>query len=183
MKTLIIGNFRTGSWYLHNRYEAQGFMGLGEILFNLDNNAEDKINKFKQRSNVVAKLHPSQLDTDNLNTYYRICELADEIIYLQRQDTRQQVISFAVAKEQFNKDDKTPWLRNRKIFENNLSDKILDDVFERLDKNNNLIHKIYEKFPSKVITLEKDLTYEPYPNKYNYEGNWQPPYNFKMLGQ
>ena len=183
MKTLIIGNFRTGSWYLHKSYEAKGFMGLGELLSNLDNDAENKINKFKQRSNVVAKLHPSQLITDSENTYYRLCELADEIIYIQRQDTRQQVISFAVAKEQFDKLDKRPWLRNRKVFNNNLTDEILDDVFERLDKNNRLIQKIFKKFPSKVITLEKDLPYDPYPHKYNYTGNWQPPYNFKMLGE
>ena len=63
------------------------------------------------------------------------------------------------------------------------TDEILDDVFERLDKNNRLIQKIFKKFPSKVITLEKDLPYDPYPHKYNYTGNWQPPYNFKMLGE
>ena len=125
MKTLIIGNFRTGSWYLHKSYEAKGYMGLGELLSILDNDAENKINKFKQRSNVVAKLHPSQLITDSPNTYYRLCELADEIIYIQRQDTRQQVISFAVAKEQFDKLDKQPWLRNRKVFNNNLSDETI----------------------------------------------------------
>ena len=113
MKILIIGNFRTGSWYLHNSYEQQGYMGLGELLTNLDNNAKDKLEKFKQRLNVVAKLHPSQLSTDSPNTYYRLCEMADEIIYIQRQDTRQQVISFAVAKEQFDKKNKAPWLRNR----------------------------------------------------------------------
>lgn len=182
MKILIIGNFRTGSWYLHNSYEQQGYMGLGELLTNLDNNAKEKLEKFKQRLNVVAKLHPSQLSTDSPNTYYRLCEMADEIIYIQRQDTRQQVISFAVAKEQFDKKNKAPWLRNREIFNKDLSDEILEDVFKRLDKNDKIIQDLYKKFPSKVITLEKDLPYDPYPHKYNYTGKWQPPYNFKMLG-
>ena len=189
MKTLIVSNFRVGSWSLHDQYVKKGYMPLGEIGSNLDNDRKNKIEKFKKRSNVVGKLHPNQMQEQKLfvqenilRSCYRLCELADELIYLQREDTKQQIISFAVAVLQFNSKDKSPWLKNRNNFMEHLDKDFLDEIFKRLEVNQILIEKIYEKFPSKVITLEKDLPYEPYPNKYNYKGNWQPPYNFKLLG-
>ena len=183
MKILIISNFRTGSWYLHDTYVKEGYMPLGEIGSNLHNDRKIKIEKFKTRLNVVGKLHPNQLESNNLNDCYRLCEIADEIVYIQRKDTRQQVISFAVAMTQFDKQNTSPWTEKRDLFSKDLTHDKLDEVFNRLNENQIMIEEIYNKFPSKVITLEKDLPNEPYPNKYNYEGNWQPPYNFKMLGQ
>jgi hypothetical protein len=182
MKTLIISNFRTGSWYVHDSYIDKGFMPLREIGNNTENDRENKIKKFKERSNVVGILHPSQMK-QGITSCLRLCEIADEIIYLQRQDTFMQTISYAVALEQTSKDDRSPWLRSRKTFNNKINNVDLDNAFLKLEENYKIIQQIYDKFPSKVITLEKDLPYEPYPNKYNYVGDWEIPFKFKMLGQ
>jgi len=187
MKTLIISNFRTGSWHIHNTFSELGSLPLGELFYNLNNTIEENINQYKFNDNVVAKLHPSQLVEKRksaiLRLCYQICEVADNIVYTQRQDTKQQVISYAVALIQFNKADKTPWLENRKVYKEELSNEYLDEIFKRLETNQLLIEEIYKKFPGEAITLEKDLDQTPYPNKYNYKGDWNVPYNFKMLGE
>ena len=182
MKTLIISNFRTGSWHVHDSYAHKGFILLGEI--GRYYGSESKIKKFKESSNVVGILHPNGGNVSlGITSCLRLCEIADEIIYLQRQDTFMQTISYAVALEQTSKDDRSPWLRSRKTFNNKINNVDLDNAFLRLNENYKIIQQIYDKFPSKVITLEKDLPYEPYPNKYNYVGDWEVPFNLTMLGQ
>ena len=46
MKKLIIGNFRTGSWFLHDSFIEKGFMPLGELGNNTLNDRKNKISKF-----------------------------------------------------------------------------------------------------------------------------------------
>ena len=182
MKTLIISNFRTGSWHVHDSYAHKGFILLGEIGHYYG--SESKIKKFKESSNVVGILHPNGgAPSLGVTSCLRLCEFADEIIYLHRQDTFMQTISYAVALQQSNRADWSPWLKTRKTFNNEISDVDLDNAFLRLKENYEMIKQIYDIFPSKVITLEKDLPYEPYPNKYNYVGDWEVPFNFTMLGQ
>ena len=111
----------------------------------------------------------------------RICEIADNIIYVQRENTREQTISYAVALAQTDSVDTSPWLRHRKSYQNKILDADLNEAFAKLDVNNKMIQEIYAKFPGNVITLEKDLPYDPYPNKYNYKGDWQPPYSLRMI--
>ena len=77
----------------------------------------------------------------------------------------------------------TPWLEDRSVYEDELSDETLDKAFKRLEKNDQFIQKLFDIFPGKVYTLEKDFEFEPYPNKYEYNGNWKLPYEFKMLGE
>lgn len=181
MKKLIIGNFRTGSWFLHDSFIEKGFMPLGELGNNTLNDSKNKISKFNKRSKVVGILHPSQMQ-NSTTTCLRLCEIADEIIYLQRQNTFEQTVSYAVALKQTDRYDRSPWLRNRKIYKNTINDTDLKNAFLKLEENYEKIQKLYEKFPDRILTLEKDLTHKPYPNKYNYKGKWEPPYNFKMLG-
>tara|TARA_R110002153_G_C13041408_1_gene469912 strand:+ start:36 stop:584 length:549 start_codon:yes stop_codon:yes gene_type:complete len=182
MKTLIISNFRTGSWRVHDSYVHKGFMPLGEIGGRYS--SESKIKRFKERSNIVGILHPNGgAPSLGVTSCLRLCEFADEIIYLHRQDTFMQTISYAVALQQASKDDLSPWFDTRKTYNNKISNEDLDNAFLRLNENYKMIKQIYDIFPSKVITLEKDLPYEPYPNKYNYVGDWEVPFNFTMLGQ
>ena len=61
MKTLIVSNFRTGSWFVHDSFMKEGYMPLGEISNNTNNDRESKIKKFKERSKVVGILHPTQM--------------------------------------------------------------------------------------------------------------------------
>jgi|TARA_Y100000022_G_C13056559_1_gene286900 hypothetical protein len=180
MKTLIVSNFRTGSWFVHDSFMKEGYMPLGEISNNTNNDRESKIKKFKERSKVVGILHPTQMK-QSVRSCLRICEIADNIIYVQREDTREQSISYAVALAQTDSVDTSPWLRHRKTYQNEILDTDLNEAFAKLDVNNKMIQEIYAKFPSNVITLEKDLPYDPYPNKYNYKGDWQPPYSLKMI--
>ncbi len=108
--------------------------------------------------------------------------MADNIVYMQRQNTTEQVISFAVANLQFSQSNITPWLSNREPYDAQLTDEKLDKSFNQLNRNHLFIKELYKRYKGKVYTLEKDFKYEPYPNKYTYKGNWKVPHDFAMLG-
>ena len=187
MKHLLIGNFRSGSWCLHNKLvKENNLYTFKEIFYGKEDNVDDKLKDFSSRENCIAKIFPVQFkskDENILRICSKFCKIADNIIYTQRKNTKEQVVSYAVASLQNNSLDSTPWLKDRSVYEDKLSDETLDKAFKRLEKNDQFIQKLFDIFPGKVYTLEKDFKFEPYPNKYEYNGNWQLPYEFKMLGE
>ena len=199
MKTLIIGNFRTGSYYLHDKIVREtGCSTMHEIFRGSSfDDIKEKLNVYNTTENVIAKLHPVQaygkgnnyLDGGHLSdalilkySYY-LCEIADKIIYIQRQDTLEQVVSWCVARQQWSEGDQSPWLSERMNYSKQITNEQLDNSYKKMAKNQELIAEIYKKYPAEVITLEKDLEHRPYLNKYNYEGDWNIPQTFKMLGE
>jgi hypothetical protein len=187
MKTLLIGNFRSGTWFLHDKLVSKNnLFSFKEIFYGNEDNINKKLDEFTNKENCIAKIFPIQLNSkeDNiLRICSKFCRSADNIIYTQRKNTREQTISYAVASLQSNSLDTTPWLRNRNLYKNKLSEECLNNAFNRLQKNDILIKKLFDIFPGKVYTLEKDFDFDPYPNKYDYKGKWQNPYNFEMLGE
>jgi len=187
-KTILIGAPRTGGYYVYDKLYDSSYTNFDEILFcknNVDCKKviEDKINNFNLSLKCVAKVIPGQTPFDKKfikRQCFKLCEMADQIIYTQRKNTFEQVISYAVAVKQFDIEDVTPWRRNRKVFNQELHDSDLDKAFNTLADYHNLVTEIFNKYPSKVFTLE-DLEYKPYPNRYIYTGSWTVPYNFKML--
>lgn len=182
MKTLIVSNFRAGSWSLLNSLK-DNLISFDEIFFQTDNFIiKNKIKEYSKCKNAIAKLHPIQAygpEKDRLRLSSELCEVADKIIYIQRKDTLQQVISYAVARKQHKISNE--WKRERNYFTGDLNSNELDFAFDRLSRNDKIIHHLYRNYPGKVITLEDDLEYNPYPNKFSYSGNWVLPHNFKLL--
>ena len=186
MKYLIIGNFRSGTWSLHNKLvKENNLFTFKEIFYGNEQNINKKLEDFSKTENCIAKIFPIQLQSNDENILRicsKFCNFADEIIYTQRKNTKDQVISYAVASSQSNSLDTTPWLENRILFKKELTDDILNKSFNRLKKNDQFVHKLFDIFPGKVYTLEEDFEFMPYPNKYEYKGKWQVPQEFKMLG-
>lgn len=186
-KIILIGSPRTGSYYVYDKLYDNTYKDFDEIFFCIDKKPreiiENRIQEFNNSSKCIAKLIPGQTTLDkNLlkKQCFKMCEMADNIFYTQRRNTLDQVLSYAVAVKQFNIEDVSPWKRNRKMFYEQIEDSDLEKAFITLEYYHNLVLEIYNKYPSKVFTLE-DLEYKPYPNKYNYSGSWNVPYNFKML--
>jgi len=187
MKYLIIGNFRSGTWYLHDKLvKDYNLISFNEIFYGNQYDVNDRLEEYSKTENCIAKIFPVQFvskDDNILSICSKFCKVADKIIYTQRINTKEQVVSYAVASLQNDSLYSTPWLKDRNVYEDKLSDETLDKAFKRLEKNDQFIQKLFDIFPGKVYTLEKDFEFEPYPNKYEYNGNWQLPYEFKMLGE
>jgi len=186
MKNLVIANYRSGGYTLHDMLlEKYNCYTFKEIFFNVDD-VHNKLNEYNDNESCIAKLCPTQIkgnDIKILNTCYKLCEMADSINYIQREGTMEQVISFAVANKQFSHKDISPWLSDRQLFNEQLTDQDLDKSFNALYRNHMFIKELYSKYKGKVYTLEKDLEYNPYPNKHTYKGDWQLPHKFPMLGE
>jgi len=186
MKNLVIANYRSGGFTLHDMLlEKYNCYTFKEIFFNVDN-VNNKLDEYNNNENCIAKLCPTQIkgnDRKILTTCYKLCEMADNINYIQREGTMEQVISFAVANKQFAHKDISPWLSDRQLYNEQLTDQDLDISFNGLYRNHMFIKELYSKYKGKVYTLEKDLEYNPYPNKYTYKGDWQLPHKFPMLGE
>lgn len=208
MKILIVGNFRTGSWTVLKKLKEEYNLGsMGELFSDYHSNQspdfiENQFKQFAYGKNVIAKLHPVQLERGNrLNSYeildicFKFCKFADKIVYTHRRDTLGQTVSYTVAKQQAiskafkNPDgwfsgfkDMSPFDDTRKPHTKELVDVSLLNHYRKLKDNHNYIQKIYEKYPREVITMEDIKPYTPYPNQYKYTGSWQPPHNF-ILGK
>ena len=190
MKTLVIGSPRTGSWYLMDML-SEGQTDIKTFYEILKQKSEDELTAlfklFNQTPNCIAKVFPAQMlakDITILQKCFALCEMADNINYIQRKDTRQQVISYAVGIKNKNLVTKDhAWRSSRPQYKEELSHDELTSAFNSLAHYNRLVAEIYAQYPGKVYTLEKDLPQKPYQNKYEYTGDWQVPYNFKMLGE
>jgi hypothetical protein len=209
MKILIVGNFRTGSWTLLNKLKEEHNLGsMGELFSgfgaqNIDEYIDEKFNTFARgENNVIAKLHPTQLErgfhlnsNEILDICLKFCKFSDKIIYSHRRNTLEQVVSYTVAKRQavskaFQNPDK--WMAGfkdmssfddtRVNYTKEITDIALLNGYRRLLDGHNYIQKIYEKYPREVITMEDVKPFKPYPNQYKYNGSWQPPTNF-ILGK
>ena len=194
MKTLVIGSPRTGSWYLMDML-SEGQTDIKTFYEIFKQKSEDELTAlfklFNQTPNCIAKVFPAQMlakDITILQKCFALCEMADNINYIQRKDTRQQVISHAIGRrniKDINLDtrDHGEWGPNRSLTTQEPSHDELTAAFNHLAHYNRLVAEIYAQYPGKVYTLEKDLPQKPYQNKYEYTGDWQVPYNFKMLGE
>jgi hypothetical protein len=185
MKQIVIANYRSGGFSLHDKLlKERNCYTFKEIFFN-PNDVSDNLNEFNIKEDCIAKLCPTQLKANDrkiLTICYELCEMADDIVYMQRQNTTEQVISFAVANSQFSHSNITPWLSDREPYDAKLTDEKLDKSFNQLNRNHLFIKELYKRYKGTVYTLEKDFKHEPYPNKYTYKGNWKAPYDFTMLG-
>ena len=156
-------------------------------LENYEDNITALFKLFDQTPNCIAKVFPAQMPANDitiLQKCFSLCEMADNINYIQRQDTRQQVISYAVGIKNKKLVPKNhAWRSSRPQYKEELSHDELTSAFNSLAHYNRLVAEIYAQYPGKVYTLEKDLPQKPYQNKYEYTGDWQVPYNFKMLGE
>jgi len=208
MKLLIVGNFRTGSWTALNKLKEEYNLGsMGELFSDYHGNQtpdfiDNKFNDFAYGENVIAKLHPIQLERGFLlssneifDICLKFCKFADKIIYTHRRDTLEQTVSYTVARQQATNNafknldryfagfkDMTPFDETRKLYTKEPVDIALFNNWRRLSDNHNYIEKIYEKYPCDIITMEDMKPYKPYPNQYKYTGTWQPPHNF-LLGK
>lgn len=208
MKILIVGNFRTGSWTLLKKLKEEHNLGsMGELFSEFRAQEaheliEEKFNTFAYGKNVIAKLHPTQLErgfllnsNEIIDISLKFCKFADKIIYTHRRNTLEQVVSYTVAREQAvgrafanpeawlaGDKDMTPFDPTRDVYTKEMTDVALLNGYRRLLDGHNYIQKIYEKYPREVITMEDVKPYKPYPNQYKYKGSWQPPTNF-ILGK
>ena len=96
MRRLIISNFRVGSWYLHETIvNAESCEGLGEISCDFYEDRTTKVNNWLTKTNdIVGKFHPIQWEGGN---HKQVIEFADVIFYLQRENTLEQVVSYAIS--------------------------------------------------------------------------------------
>lgn len=217
MKILIVGNFRTGSWTLLNKLkEEHNLESMGELFsdynggqnkFPLESasnfySIDNKFSEFAHRKDVIAKLHPTQLErgfhlnsNEILDICLKFCKFSDKIVYTHRHDTLGQVVSYTIAKEQSTatafqnlkkwisgEKDEDAFNPTRKEYTKELTDVALLNNYRTLLDNHTYIEKIYEKYPGEIFTMEDMKPYKPYPNQYKYTGSWQPPHNF-ILGK
>ena len=208
MKILIVGNFRTGSWTVLKKLKEEYNLGsMGELFSDYygektSNYIDDKFNDFAYNKNVIAKLHPTQLErgfylnsNEILDICLKFCKFSDKIVYTHRRDTLEQTVSYTVARQQavgkaFQNPEK--WLSGEKDLDafkstrneytKELTDVALLNGYRRLLDNHTYIEKIYEKYSHDIIVMEDIKPYNPYPNQYKYTGSWQPPHNF-LLGK
>lgn len=169
MKVLIISNFRVGSWMLHDRWVRDGCLGLGEIADDRYSERDTVLSHWlSHEGDMVTILHPIQWYGGD---YDKVIKDADKITYLQRENTLQQTVSYAIAsKEKKWMDDRNPY--TEKIYEEEL-----DESYKVLHMQHDIIQQLYDRYPSEVLTLEKHFTHNPYKNRYKYEGDWNPQKN------
>ena len=181
MRRLIISNFRVGSWYLHEKIvnnKSGACEGLGEISCDFYEDRTTKVNNWLTKQNdIVGKFHPIQWEGGD---HRQVIEFADVIFYLQRENTLEQVVSYAVSmisdgprpNSLASSRSRTPVLDGYVI-----GDEELNASYQRLKAQHDMIQDIYNEFPSTVLTLETDCANDPYPNRYEYTGSWTPPEN------
>ena len=192
MRILIIGNFRTGSWHLHDALVKQhGLHSLGELFQGFRSQGPDADSRLSTfTDNTITKLHPYQVN--NIDICLQLCELADTIIYTHRKNTLDQVVSYAVASQPsidnyfehgiLYLSDITPWKEDRNPATKEPTPEWLDDAFTKLSENDKIIAELYKQYPGEVVIQEDIKPYNPYPHKYIYTGKWKLPYSFKVLG-
>jgi len=188
-KILLIGSPRTGGHSVLENLTSDEHRNFGEILFCKEEDdcksiIESRIQDYNLSKKCIAKVIPGQTPFDRKfikRQCFKLCEMADTIYYTQRESITDQVISYAVACKQFDINDVSPWRSNRKLYSEQLSTNDLDKAFDNLSFYSKLVLEIYKEYPGQVFTLEDDLEYNPYPNRYTYNGDWQPPYKFRML--
>lgn len=151
--------------------EWERFKNDQKELEELEQMAKFQIQMFKKTDNIVAKLFPEHLNNlgnDKVFKYsFELCESADEIYYTQRLDKKAQTISKSVSLLTKH------WNKDRKPFEGELTDFMLTETFKDIKEETGKVFNIFKKYPGKVINLnEKD---NPYPNRYEYKGDWQEP--------
>ena len=136
MKNLVIANYRSGGFTLHDMLlEKYNCYTFREIFFNVDD-IQNKLKEYNDNESCIAKLCPTQIkgnDRKILTTCYKLCEMADNIYYIQREETMEQVISFAVANKQFSHKNISPWLSDRQQYNKQLTDQDLDKSIKDLD--------------------------------------------------
>ena len=180
MRRLIISNFRVGSWYLHDEIVngTPSHEGLGEISCDFYEDRTTKVNNWLTKTNdIVGKFHPIQWEGGN---HRQVIEFADVIFYLQRENTLEQVVSYAIS---MTSEGPRPnslassRARTARLDGYEINDDLLNASYQRLKTQHDMIQDIYTEFPSKILTLETDCANNPYPNRYEYTGSLTPPEN------
>ena len=157
--------------------EWESFKNNHTQLNELEQMAMFQIKMFKETDNVVAKLFPEHLNklgVDKVFKYcFELCETADEIYYTQRLDKKAQTISKSVSLLT------KYWNKDRKTFEGELTDFMLTETFKDIKEETGKVFSIFKKYPGQVVNLNE---YEqPYPNRYEYKGDWQEPEKLPIL--
>ena len=139
-----------------------------------------QIQRFEQSTNSIAKLFPEhlyELATDLIIKYCsKLCEVADKIFYLQRENKKEQIVSRAVRFLNGKADKNLMY-----TYKGDLSNDILDENFDHYKKYINIVANVFEKYPGEVVTLEKDILDTTFENRYVYEGDWQLPEELPLL--
>tara|TARA_R110001606_G_scaffold320416_1_gene467322 strand:+ start:4920 stop:5579 length:660 start_codon:yes stop_codon:yes gene_type:complete len=163
-----------------NKKEWQEFCEEHHTLDYTEQLAQFQIKRFTESKNCIAKLFPDHLhllSIDLISKYCsKLCDVADKIFYLQRENKKEQIVSRSVRFINGVPDKKLMY-----TYKGDLSNDILNENFEHYKKNINIIEKIFKKYPGDVITLEKDVEDTTFQNRYVYKGDWQLPEELPLL--
>ncbi len=142
--------------------------------------AQFQIKRFTESKNCIAKLFPDHLHLLSidliLNYCYKLCEVADKIFYLQRENKKEQIVSRSVRFINGLPDKKLMY-----TYKGDLSNEILNENFEHYKKYLNIIEKVFKNYPGQIVTLERDIEDTTAEGRYVYKGDWELPEELPFL--
>lgn len=163
-----------------NNKEWQNFCKQSSLVDITKLIAEYQIQKFSESNNCIAKLfsdHLSRLeDKDILNYCNTLCNTADKIFYLQRENKKEQVVSRAVRFIKGEPDKELMY-----SYKGDLSNDILNEHFEHYKKYTNIMAQVFKNYPGEVVTLERDIKDTTSEGRYVYKGDWELPEELPLL--
>jgi len=160
--------------------EWQNFCEENPALHYTEQLAQFQIKRFTESKNCIAKLFPDHLHLLSIDLILKycskLCEVADKIFYLQRENKKEQIVSRSVRFINGLPDKKLMY-----TYKGNISDNILNENFQHYKKYINIIEKVFKEYPGDVVTLERDIEDTTFENRYVYKGDWQLPEELPLL--